>query len=193
MIPVPQLLPALVKDLDNKALSRELLLLGDVDYDAEPGAPEEPQRKKRRPGKSENRSDIVESVFEPLDGAAGEIAAIEVLYSDLFDVEETDVYTLKRTAATKAAFRENAGQFRHLHLATHGFFASSTVQSAMSQEAIDKASSSQHALSNTSASVPPPRITGIGAALDVVDRGAVIKQIVADGPAAKDGQLHPTM
>ena len=136
MIPVPQLLPALVNDLGTKALSRELLLLGDVDYDAEPAAPEEPKRKKRRPGKSENRADLIDSVFQPLSGAAGEIAAIQVLYSDLFEPEETDVFTLKRAAATKAAFREAAGQYRHLHLATHGFFASADHLSAIAESTI---------------------------------------------------------
>ena len=192
MIPVPQLLPALVNDLGNKALSRELLLLGDVDYDAEPAAPEESHRKKRRPGQSENRADLIDSAFRPLSGAAGEVAAIQVLYSDLFEADDDDVHTLKQTTATEAAFRDIAGEFRHLHLATHGFFAPPTVLSAMSPEAIDKAASSQQTFSETSASTLPPRITGIGAGLQVVDRGSVITQIVPGGPAAKDGQLQPT-
>ena len=131
LIPVPQLLPVLVNAEGTKELTRELLLLGDVDYDADENQAPEKKRKKRRPG---NRADRVEQEFERLDGAAGEIAAIQVLYEDLFEADEDDVRSLKRANATEAAFKADAAKFRFLHLATHGFFASAKIQSALGSE-----------------------------------------------------------
>jgi CHAT domain-containing protein len=135
MIPVPQLLPALVNAQGTDELSRELMLMGDVDYDADPSAaPTKKKRKKRRPGK--NRSDLVQSDFPALAGAAGEVAAIQVLYNELFEADTDDVQAIKQARASEATFRSLAGQFRHLHLATHGFFASEQFKSALDTDSI---------------------------------------------------------
>ena len=139
MVPVPQLLPTLVHAAGNDSLQRELLLLGDVDYDIDPATTAtKKKRKKRRPGKK--RADGVEQEFSALPGAAGEIAAIQVLYQDVFDFDADDIKSLKKGAASEAAFREHAGKYRFLHLATHGFFASAELQSAMSSEALKRSS-----------------------------------------------------
>ena len=140
LIPVPQLLPALVNAEGTKELTRELLLLGDVDYDADQEQTPKKKRKKRRPG---NRADGVEQAFARLEGAAGEVAAIQVLYEDLFEADDDDVRALKRANATEAAFRENAANYRFLHIATHGFFASAKVQSALGSEAMLRSNRAQ--------------------------------------------------
>ena len=46
IVPVPQLLPALVSELGRKELTGGLLLMGDVDYDAKPGEPENDRRRR---------------------------------------------------------------------------------------------------------------------------------------------------
>jgi len=191
MIPVPQLLPALVSDLGRRDLSRELLLLGDVNYDSEPAKPDDDapkKRKKRRPG--ESRGDTVGSEFRPLPGSADEVDLIEKLYVDLFETEAADIQSLNQSTASESAFREFAGQFRHLHLATHGFFSPATVQSALSPEAIREGAQRRLAVETPAASsVSVPRITGIGAQLEVVADGAVVEQFIPDGPAARHGKL----
>ena len=136
LIPVPQLLPALVHTEGTKALDRELLLFGDVDYDADPESVPKKKRKKRRPSK--NRADGVEQEFAQLDGAAGEVAAIQVLYEDLFEADADDVKSLKRANATEVAFREHAAKYRFLHLATHGFFASANLKSALGSDEVHR-------------------------------------------------------
>lgn len=134
MIPVPQLLPALVGRGGEKQLSRELLLMGDVEYDADPHQEgDEKHKKRRRPRKRAARAG---EHFGPLPGTAGEIATIETTYRNLFEMDDDDLYTLRRAEATEANFRELAPQFYHLHLATHGFFASAESVSAFSSEAL---------------------------------------------------------
>jgi CHAT domain-containing protein/tetratricopeptide (TPR) repeat protein len=129
VLPVPQLLPTLVNAEGKRELSKELLLLGDVDYDALPGGAGPKQRRPRRPG--ESRSPTDSKLFEPLDGAAGEIAAIEKLYAGLFGAQTDDPFSLTKRQADETRFRELAPQYRHLHLATHGFFAGEQYVSAL--------------------------------------------------------------
>ena len=142
MVPVPQLLPTLVHSAGNDSLQRELLLLGDVDYDVDPvTVSAKKKRKKRRLDK--NRADGVELEFSALPGAADELAAIELLYPDVLDLgadDADDIKSLKKGGASEAAFREHAGKYRSLHLATHGFFAAAELQSAMTPEAVKRSS-----------------------------------------------------
>ena len=132
MIPVPQLLPALVDGGETRAVDRELLLFGDVDYDAVPGGqtPSTPKRKQpRRPG-DRAASPGDGRLFDSLQNTGGEIAAIQNLYARLFEVNTDDPRALVRGEAGEARFRELAPRYRHLHLATHGFFAEAEFRSA---------------------------------------------------------------
>ena len=139
MIPVPQLLPALVGGEESRELDRELLLLGDVDYDAAPGAADSAVQKKKQPRRAGDRaaSPTEGKLFDPLANTAGEIAAIEKLYGRLFDVNPDDPKSLVRTGADEAHFRALAPQYRHLHLATHGFFAGAEYESAERSRSAD--------------------------------------------------------
>ncbi|MCH7725661.1 MAG: CHAT domain-containing protein [Planctomycetes bacterium] len=128
-IPVPQLLPALMKRQEGKELVGGLLLLGDVDYDADPQS----IPKKRRRSWHKNRSTAMvrgERSFDQLDATAGEIAAIKELFTRLFKPQDDEIKTLSRTQSTEAIFRKAAPGYYNLHLATHGFFADPTKKSA---------------------------------------------------------------
>lgn len=132
MIPVPQLLPAVVNDLGKNALSRELLLMGDVDYDKATDKREKRNRKKR--GTGADGSHMMEAAFGPLPGTAGEVEDLQTLHVNVFKGNSDDVITLKQAGATESRFRELAGQYRHLHLATHGFFAAARHKSALAND-----------------------------------------------------------
>ena len=56
LIPVPQLLPALVRDLGRRELGKELLLLGDVDYNRRGEGQPPPDEKLRATIGSESRT-----------------------------------------------------------------------------------------------------------------------------------------
>ena len=194
MIPVPQLLPALVGDSSAKLSERELLLMGDVDYDSAPGAAATavPKKKQpRRPG-DRTRSPTEGILFDPLAGTAAEVAVLKELYGRLYEVNPDDPRSLVRAEADEAHFRELAPQYRHLHLATHGFFADAAFQSADSSTAAAEAARRQElAPAWSSSTAAPAPITGIGAALESVEGGARVTQIVPGGAAAADGRLKP--
>ena len=133
MLPVPQLLPALVNAERERALPHELLLLGDIDYD---GAGTAAKRKQpRRPG-APSRAPSADKLFGPLPNTAGEIATIEKLFSNLFDVKPNDPCSLVKLQADEKRFRELGPQYRHLHLATHGFFAGAEHASALGSPSV---------------------------------------------------------
>jgi len=144
LIPIPQLLPALVSDLGNRKLRRELMLMGDVDYDAVPGqnqgdaAPASEPRKRRW-----ERSELPLAVrgddrWGALAETRAEVEFIAGLYNRLFQPGADAVLDLRHAAASESAFRNHAPECVYLHLATHGFFAGADKQSALSPEAVAK-------------------------------------------------------
>ena len=132
-IPVPQLLPALMNQRAGKKLEGGLLLMGDVDYDADPQA----VPKKRRKSWQKNRSTAMvrgTHSFAHLEATAGEIATIKELFTDLFEPSGDEIKTLAKLQATEAGFREAAPGYYNLHIATHGFFADPTKKSALATD-----------------------------------------------------------
>jgi len=110
--------------------------MGDVNYDDEPETVDEQPRKPRRKPSDRrvNNTALVRSagnLFDPLEGAKGEIAFIKTLYEDLFGEDEVSIARLEQSDASEQRFRELAPQCFQLHLATHGFFASPAKQSAL--------------------------------------------------------------
>jgi CHAT domain-containing protein/tetratricopeptide (TPR) repeat protein len=122
VVPAPQLLPQLVVEMDEPpqmAAAHSLLLVGDVDYGADPGG-------ETLAGESSTLADFVERTsslnsYAPLPQTRAEIDRLR----ETFAAEFTDgsLKVLSGRAATEAAFRQIAPQQRWLHLATHGFFA----------------------------------------------------------------------
>ena len=127
-VPVPQLLPALFRKASaEQRPAGDVLLIGDVDYSADTKEQAAPKKRKRSRGSEELFRDVA---FGPLDETAGEIAAIRDLFFELFDAEPNAVKTLRKQQATESAFRQYAGQYETLHIATHGFFADASKKSA---------------------------------------------------------------
>jgi CHAT domain-containing protein len=133
MIPVPQLLPALVAGGGKREHPHELLLLGGVDYDAVPGTDEQAAPKKKQPRRPGDRatSPADGRLFDPLPATDGEVTYIKELYGRLFEITPDDPKSLFAAEADEARFRRFAPQYRHLHLATHGFFAGEQYASAL--------------------------------------------------------------
>gem|GEM_PF-841180 len=177
MIPVPQLLPALLDDSNSKTLAKDLLLLGNVDYDAagvdtkvaSTGSNDDLFR-----GATHVAARTGSEQFGPLPATRAEIATIDdILHGVTAKLHRSApaVEQLSQDNATVAHFRELAPQCRYLHLATHGFFAAPTPDS------------------NDAGRSPQP-IVGIGVALESKDRAVIVSKIVPGGAAAIDGRLH---
>ena len=125
LLPVPQLLPELMKPADDRPGSTEgLLAVGDVNYGADPG--------------SANPTGISRSAtadagarlqFGPLAATGLEIAAVGALFARRHP--DAPVLELKGDRATEEALRRQAGRHRWLHLATHGFFNPPTLRPAL--------------------------------------------------------------
>ena len=132
-LPVPQLIPELVREEGRKQLQKKLLLLGNVDYNAAPEKPETKILESEAPGSATRglRAARAEDVqFPPLPATKPEIAAIGQLYTQGFGA--AGVTTLQEKQATKRAFRTEAVRHQYLHVATHGFFAPASQRSALS-------------------------------------------------------------
>jgi CHAT domain-containing protein/tetratricopeptide (TPR) repeat protein len=132
MIPVPQLIPALVNEVGKRQLEKDLLLVGGVDYDGPAAATDAPQRPKRkRMSRGELDRAVGEQAWDPLPGAAAEVAFIADTYRRLFEAGDNAVVDLRAAQATEEAFRSSAPRCAVLHLATHGYFASPDKESAI--------------------------------------------------------------
>ncbi len=120
VIPVPQLLPELLaasSELPQNAPS--LLVLGNVDYGAAPGAPAQLSDSRAAVGGPTRRE------FRALEATAGEILVVKKYFEKRF--REGHAELLEEADATEQQFRLDASRQQWLHLATHGFFASPSV------------------------------------------------------------------
>jgi CHAT domain-containing protein len=125
LVPVPQLLPELLAPRKEADQSRpSLLLVGDVDYDAEPGRAETAS-----PSAPRGTRTGTLFAFGHLDGTREEIAGLQHAFKQRFPGQAGMV--LSKDQATKAVFKQQASKFRWLHLATHGFFAPPELRSAL--------------------------------------------------------------
>ncbi|WP_162006678.1 CHAT domain-containing tetratricopeptide repeat protein [Roseimaritima sediminicola] len=139
-IPVPQLLPVLVRS-DLPRLERDLLLMGDIDYEESseqlvPQAPSQTPRQRRW-----NRSGLPRAVrgeknWKPLTETRNEVEFIGGLYRRLYQPGQDAIVDLRQAEATESAFIAYAPRSMFVHLATHGFFAAPQVKSTQSPKLI---------------------------------------------------------
>lgn len=204
-MPAAQLLPSLAATSDKGAAPGELLLLGGVDYNRDeapaPG-PRTPDDLRRLAVRGSE-----DMTFDALPGTLEEIAGIEKLYSARFG--EQGVKTLAAKQAGEDALRQSVAGREYLHLATHGFFAPPSVQSALQKSIAQPSAAGELAsiaiLSAAVAAAPAAaqapasaaskpaaqasKMAGIGAVLRAVEDGVLVEEILPDGAALADGRL----
>ena len=133
IVPIPRLLPELLADNKSDASAEKsaadnssLLLVGDVNFDADPGrAPIDVVAQTAPPGVRGG-----EALHWPqLPGTRTELVTI----ADSFEQEFPDakLKKLRDTKATKGEVVSQLDKFRYVHFATHGFFAPKEFKSAL--------------------------------------------------------------
>jgi CHAT domain-containing protein/Tfp pilus assembly protein PilF len=182
VVPVPQFLPELLGDVARPA-APSLLLVGDVDFGAAPGAragqvvntsaPHGPGRPRLR--------------FDPLPASRDEVARIHGAFDDRFPGGRVTV--LRGEAAAEAAAKREAPGHRWLHFATHAFFAPPAVRSALGPPPGPRVLPERAAAAVATAGPPGPG-TMCAAAL-VVARGT--EDVRAGDPFSRSGVAgwHP--
>jgi CHAT domain-containing protein/tetratricopeptide (TPR) repeat protein len=194
LVPVPQLIPEIVNEQGRKPLRKNLLLLGNVDYDAVPDKPSLSGTTQGSPaaltGAGSTRfsrapADGI-SPFNPLTGTQEEISLIERLYRGRFGPE--GLARIEGDRATKRLFLAEAPEHRYLHVATHGFFAPENRRSALATAPHEPSRFSEMLQGEPSLQVVglhPGLLSGL--ALTGANRAATAA--VADDPDADDGIL----
>jgi CHAT domain-containing protein len=124
VVPVPQFLPELLGDSASLA-APSLLLVGDVDFGAAPGAAAE-QVANRSAARGPSGAHFQ---FGQLPASRVEVDRIRGAFASRFPGGQ--VTLLRGQAAAEAAAKREAPRHRWLHFATHGFFAPPTVRSAL--------------------------------------------------------------
>jgi CHAT domain-containing protein/Tfp pilus assembly protein PilF len=157
LVPVPQLLPSLMSRDAKRTPSRDLLLMGDVDYGPNFAATPEPS-----PAQSSDdlfRSAVggkKESALAKLPETKVEVMMIENKLAEVVakrGLPAPRVEVLKEAGATVAEFRRLAPDCRYLHLATHGLFAPPSIKSAEHSISPDARSSGSTRLATREAQV----------------------------------------
>jgi CHAT domain-containing protein len=122
--PVPQLLSELLAATrDEGEPEPSVLLVGEVDYGASPGAAVEVAS-----SRSAARRGAL-AAFVPLDQTRVEVLAVRDSFEERFP--DGRVKVLRKARATEAEVRRQAPKHRYLHFATHGFFAPKELRSAL--------------------------------------------------------------
>ncbi len=142
LVPVPQLIPTLVAAEDDAQASRELLLLGGVDYDrrdaAGPGTPPIGDLLVAAAARGEVQRTTTGLRWGALPGTTHETGVISELFRSVGELSNEAVEELTGPAATEEQFRALAPTSRILHVATHGFFAPEAERSEQEEAQREK-------------------------------------------------------
>jgi len=134
ILPIPQQLPQMLQRSPAPADDTpSLLLVGDVDYGADPGRPGTAVAARSAP-----RSDRAgtRGTWSPLRETRQEILAVRDSFEQRY--AEGKVKVLRQGDATEEAVRQQASRHRYLHFATHGFFAPESLRSGLTVGSRDK-------------------------------------------------------
>jgi CHAT domain-containing protein len=130
IVPVPRMLPEMLArgvtpEVQQPQAAPSLLLVGDVDFGADPG----------KPPVGPAADNLVAARggqplhWQSLPGTRDEVAAIKATFQKQFGQVAPEELT--GAAATKSAVRSAAGNYQYLHFSTHGFFAPPQLKSAL--------------------------------------------------------------
>jgi CHAT domain-containing protein len=149
IVPIPRLLPELLAgDATQAAPDKKpsLLLVGDVDFGADPGASDLTKMNQvaMRGGEQFN--------WPALPGTRDEVAAIGASFGSEFSAGRATELT--KAAATKSAVCAAAAACDYLHFSTHGFFAPPEMKSA-------EADAAAGAAQNTASGLDPGLLSGL--------------------------------
>jgi CHAT domain-containing protein/tetratricopeptide (TPR) repeat protein len=133
LVPVPQVLAEVRDERGGRQLKEDLLLVGDVDYDAHTARAPQAGPRRAEPGESvrppADRAGQ-RMHFDPLPGTQGELALIAAMYRRAAHAE-SPAALLTGDRASKRAFCEDAPRHRSIHVATHGYFLPAECRSAL--------------------------------------------------------------
>jgi CHAT domain-containing protein len=132
-VPVPQMLPGVFEIHEKVPADPKLLLVGDVDYRADPGSPSQAEAAASTDGRAGPENDravpaISRSAprgdanrkWPALPGTDEEVKSVAKLYKQAFPKGEAR--WLLRGQSTEQQFRTHSEGQQFLHLATHGYF-----------------------------------------------------------------------
>ena len=133
IVPVPQMLPEMLDDRSGNRRQQgdqaaDLLVVGNIDYDAAPGQDDESNR--NQISKDSLGGELL--TFERLKSAPDEIRSLQTQFNRRFPAGTLRI--LQESKATEAAFRREAPEHRWLFIATHGFFAPPNVTAALATQ-----------------------------------------------------------
>jgi CHAT domain-containing protein len=130
IVPIPRMLPELLAAHEPAAqasgkadVAPSLLLVGDVNFGADPGA-SALAIDDRGAAVGDERPE-----WPSLPGTAAEVAAIKATFLNRY--KQAVPAELTQDQATKSAVRQQLANYRYVHFSTHGFFAPPAVRSAL--------------------------------------------------------------
>jgi len=127
ILPIPQQLPQMLRrPPQSSGEGASLLLVGDVDYGADPGRPGTAVAARSAP-----RSDRAgtRGTWSSLHETGQEILAVRASFEKRYAAGKAT--TLRKEEATEETVCRQAPHHRYLHFATHGFFASEQMRSGL--------------------------------------------------------------
>jgi CHAT domain-containing protein len=133
IVPVPQMLPEMLDDRSGSGRPQgdqtaDLLVVGNIDYDAAPGQDDNGQRDQI--SKDSLGGELL--TFERLKSAPAEIQSLQTQFNRRFPTGTLRI--LQQAEATEGAFRREAPEHSWLFIATHGFFAPPNVTAALATQ-----------------------------------------------------------
>ncbi|HWB01231.1 MAG TPA: CHAT domain-containing protein, partial [Pirellulales bacterium] len=178
VVPIPQILPELLREAPHDEAPDSLLVAGDIAYGGDAGSSSDLLAQRSAVGRERGGNWLQ---FSELPNAASELKSILGGYEQVKQRAHVDV--LERQDATEEAFREQAPIHAWVHLVTHGFFAPAELNARLATSA--PAAPAAPAQANLGQA-----IAGVGAVFVMRNGHCLVDRLFTDGAADKDGRLQ---